>query len=81
MDDSVGLTLSREIYSLLPLSPTGSSASLPTMSNLTSADIETLSSIGQDTIQTTVALVVESVLWSEYHSSPFDVSSTIWLIR
>ncbi|EJF61537.1 hypothetical protein BD309DRAFT_931103 [Dichomitus squalens] len=36
------------------------------MSNLTSADIETLSSIGHDTIQTTVALVVESVLWTVY---------------
>ena len=73
MNDSLGLTLPREIYSLQPFDPTQSPASPPTMSNLTSADIETLSSIGRDTIQTTVALVVESVLWSEPHSSALDM--------
>ncbi|TBU51484.1 hypothetical protein BD310DRAFT_963050 [Dichomitus squalens] len=45
------------------------------MSNLTSADIETLSSIGHDTIQTTVALVVESVLWSKQHVNESHLTS------
>ena len=35
------------------------------MSSLSDADIETLQSIGHDTIQSIVALCVESVLWSE----------------
>ena len=37
------------------------------MSSLSDSDIETLQSIGDDTIHSIVSLCVESIMWSELH--------------
>ena len=39
---------------------------VPMTSSLSPSDIETLQAIGQDTIQSIVALCVETFLWSEF---------------
>lgn len=43
------------------------------MSSLSQDDIDTLASIGHDTVQTIVALVVEAIMYSEC-SNPIEVA-------